>query len=1232
MSRFDDIKDNGLLSSKVEDAKRARDDRMQQKSVGEVRVLDRIKQQEQEIDRIMNDANTRYEKKLEQVTSLGAKIDELRKVASRLDTARSYSSEKTFRQSIKSAISPRSQTEAITGVARSTQNLGTAVSMAQSTSTFQLEQDRARASSLMARNNSRILAAEADQDQPGGAARLDMAVRVQDKLVMQAGMADAAINAQKKMGIDTRSTFFNAQQSISRVQDQQGQSRIREDVAAGRVGSRSQVQEELDQAAKDLITTFSKLSEAVNSNSEDAKELGEEFRDLEGAYKKHQQTLREIDRISGGGRGSLSAAGGVVSDLGVMTQGAAQIYKTNMITSEMQQTQNRQGYAELSNQRFEDVYGAGKGDMAALRRIMSDQYSDQAARGAEYRDRGQFAKGLETTGVGMKGTGTLMDQFDPGEKGLGNVWEGIKGFFTKGGGVGAVVQTGAQIGAKMTPDAVQFNENLTDYRKDIQAGQSDINAQRQYRSYQDEKFKVRDFAAQKGMDYYKQLTLATRGLGPGGGAASTEVERLIGTGRELIGDELDTQVDKSAHGGIVDVLNAGATRQMAGKGQGYSEAEKQFIRSSVNPEALARLKAKMGVKTTEPSFYKAKEFIKSHEGLSLDAYKDTERGYSIGYGHFEAGTGQKGKSITAEQAGALFDKDFTSHGNQVDNMLGQDTVSKLNEAQRGALYSMAYNAGPGSLNYGGNNSIKNRLQRGDIAGAGQQMLSTAVTSDGSVNPALVRRREEEYKMFSGQEIVPNLPSKRPSPYETKIVNGKEMRVVKGLEGGGGDRETAMAALMDPDVLKRLSEESGIGVGAIPGLVSDFKGAIGKEFTSKSGLGVEGNLAAAGRAARAGYVDSPGQYASMRGMLTSVGGDAADLEKIMKQAVASGMDSSKNIMEMVGAVQQLGSVSAGYGIDTARATGNMIGASVQGLRASGVSKNMATKAAQQGMNAVEGFGTSSDFDVFNMMEFAGLREDFTGAKMYELEALQTASPAQLNELLRLQKSGEMNPETGKTKAEELATQMGIGGVLTNQEQTQKAINRTQQQVVRRTMGLGYNQELEQSIMSKVGNTDFKDLTFDEQNFFNARAKQTGKASGAAMWSGLNSETAEGILRKGPQGRVTGGGEAAVGAEGVVDAKVFMDATRLLAKASQNLIDLGHTTEATAGATNAEDIFEQTQKAAAAMQGPINQFSDKMIAPLNKSVGEFTKKMEGLIDKMNGALKQQDINPLPQGRKK
>ena len=309
MSRFDDIKDGGLVSRRGEELLKTRNERMEQRSVGEVRVLDRIKQQEQEIDRIMSDANIRYEKKLEQVTSLGAKIDELRKVAGRLETARGYSGEKSFQQSVRSSLGARSMTEDITSVSRSSQNLGASVSMAQSTSTFQLEQERDRAKRLMARQSPRILDAAANIDEEGGMAKFQMSMRVQDRLAQQAGMADAAINAQKKMGIDTRSTFFNAQQTVSRVQDQQGLSQIREDVAAGRAGSRNQVQQQLDQSAKDLIATFSKLSEAVNNTTEDAKGLdvkglGDKFRDLENSYNKHQQTLREMDRVGGGGGGS----------------------------------------------------------------------------------------------------------------------------------------------------------------------------------------------------------------------------------------------------------------------------------------------------------------------------------------------------------------------------------------------------------------------------------------------------------------------------------------------------------------------------------------------------------------------------------------------------------------------------------------------------------------------------------------------------------------------------------------------------------------------------------------------------------------------------------------------------------------------------------------------------------------------------------------------------------------
>ena len=295
MAKFDDIKDRGLVSRRGEELLKTRQERLEQKSVGEVRVLDRIQQQEAEIDRIMDSATIRYEKKLEQVSALGAKIDELHKVASRLSSTREYSANKQFQQSAGTALGQRAMTESITSVSRSTQNLGTSLSMARDHSTADLEQQRDKARSLLRRQQPRIMDAAQNIDDDNGT-RFKAQMRIQDKLVQKAGLADAALRTQKKMGLDTGSQFFNAQHTVSNVREQQELSGIKEDVAAGRVGSRDEVQGEMDNAAQGLIETFNALSKAIEDNTDDAKDLGQEFKDLESSYKRHQNTLREIDK------------------------------------------------------------------------------------------------------------------------------------------------------------------------------------------------------------------------------------------------------------------------------------------------------------------------------------------------------------------------------------------------------------------------------------------------------------------------------------------------------------------------------------------------------------------------------------------------------------------------------------------------------------------------------------------------------------------------------------------------------------------------------------------------------------------------------------------------------------------------------------------------------------------------------------------------------------------------
>ena len=1072
MGRFDDIKDRGLVSRRGEEILKARDERAEQRSVGEIRVLDRIQQSEKDLDNIMKNIGDNFDKKLDQITSLGKKIDALKAAASRLESARGYSGEKAAGQAIRSSLSPRQMTEDITSVSRSSQNLGASVAMAQSTSTFQLEQQRDSAKRLMGRQAIRVQEAFDNKDKvDGGRAAFSRQLAVQDRLTTQAGLADASLNTQKRMGIDTKSQYFSTMGIVDKIKQDRNLRGIQESVESGAAGSRDDVQEKLDAVSQKLIDTFDKLNDVMSRTTSNEKEEKEKTKDqaaleketgaLQSSYSDMSNTAKAMDRMGTGG-GAIKEAGGIISDVGVITQGAAAMYKNNYITSEMQQTQNRQGYAQLSNQRFEDVYGAGTGDMAALRRVMSDQYSDQAARGSEYRDRGQFATGLATVGIGTKTVGTGIDAATSAE----TWWQGAKGAFV-GGPKGATVGAVANVGATMMPDAMQFNQSLTDYRKDLTAGSTDIAAQRQYRAYQDEKFKVRDFGAQKGMDYFKALGKATRGLGVGADAGDSEmVSRAVGTGRDEITDELDTEVDRGAH----------------------ASAE------SVVATARKRLEQETGKSPWE----------------------------------------------MLQDGGQMF-----------------------------------------------------------------------------------RRDERDYlRSKKGKGAT---PAKRATPLGTSIIDGKEFRTAEGVEGGGGDRESAMSTLMDKDVISRLADTAGISQKAIPGLVAGFKGAIGKEFVAG---GVEKNLTLAGQAARSGYMDSPEQYIQARGQLSGVGGSSSDdLEKIMKQAVAAGMDSSKNIMEMVGAVQELNANAATSGASAITATTEMLGRGQSAALGAGMSKNVATAAALKGATTISDFGTSDDFDIFNVMEMSELTKEFSGAKQWELDAIARSDPKELAEMHKLFASGN---EDDLKKAKQLAENRGIGGQITDADTAKAALDISVKQVRGRQGGLGDDRKYEKMYQEAGSDADFSKYEAGFKNWLNAKTNQTaGRDTHGVTTANQTSfdripDTAD--LKKTPGGKTVDAVEKGLDAPGVADAKIFQDTAKLLEKSSQNLIDLAIIQKDVAAGTNLAQVFEQTKEAAIAMRGPADTFSESM-PKFNTTISTFTTKMEGMINKMEGIIKSKvDITGL------
>lgn len=160
--------------------------------------------------------------------------------------------------------------------------------------------------------------------------------------------------------------------------------------------------------------------------------------------------------------------------------------------------------------------------------------------------------------------------------------------------------------------------------------------------------------------------------------------------------------------------------------------------------------------------------IKGFEGLSLKAYPDTKKGYSIGYGHFGASPGDV---ITLAEANRLFDQDAVKYEAAVSY-----TTPTARQHEFDAMTSLAYNIGTGDVQGGKGGFAGSTVARlhnlGDRQGAADAFLMWK-KSDGKDNPVLLRRREKERDIYlngySGSSTFETPPE--PAPIATTPSKG-----------------------------------------------------------------------------------------------------------------------------------------------------------------------------------------------------------------------------------------------------------------------------------------------------------------------------------------------------------------------------------------------------------------------------------------------------------------------------
>ena len=248
------------------------------------------------------------------------------------------------------------------------------------------------------------------------------------------------------------------------------------------------------------------------------------------------------------------------------------------------------------------------------------------------------------------------------------------------------------------------------------------------------------------------------------GKSESEIKRAgdeaVERAKKFQSDALTNPMDDAALGAAItnEIGSPEPTRITNPKQAGYY--------SPVNQKALARSEVKQFLGKSSA------DYISSKEGFSGKAYldppKNTKNRYAIGYGHViqpheisqgyiqladnkkvqVKGSGGKDTTLTKDEAKVLLQSDLPKYEKLAADPLGPEAWSKLNQDQKTALISYAYNTG--STQSLVNAGLKDAVLKGNSAKAAEIISTKGIkTSDGKFNPGLEKRRLSEGALFAG---------------------------------------------------------------------------------------------------------------------------------------------------------------------------------------------------------------------------------------------------------------------------------------------------------------------------------------------------------------------------------------------------------------------------------------------------------------------------------------------------
>jgi hypothetical protein len=255
---------------------------------------------------------------------------------------------------------------------------------------------------------------------------------------------------------------------------------------------------------------------------------------------------------------------------------------------------------------------------------------------------------------------------------------------------------------------------------------------------------------------------------------------------------------------------------------------------------------------------------------------------------------------------------------------------------------------------------------------------------------------------------------------------------------------------------------------------DAAGVLSKAGSMKRGQANQ-IIMGAGSAELSGGM-SRSEYISAAARITSAGGEAKDMEAIMRSAVTAGMDNSKNIQQMVDATLNLSKTMESTGISGVEAAKDMVGARVEDLVSQGYDRNLATSKAMSSIDAYDRGQTDRTVSFGNIVEQNEIRS---------IKGGQNLTQAQMNNIIGLSSVQMQAIKKGGKEGRQIATQLGLSDFFFDENGVRgDVVQDVNQAKIRKTItNLSQGAEHVDAIVKKKG----KDLTPEEMAVLNQGGK-------------------------------------------------------------------------------------------------------------------------------------------------